>query len=63
MGSLPNLNELGREKAHRRIIEKERDLVRERARQLEFNRNDLKDFILKDSLKDRLPVQFQVNNY
>lgn len=56
MGSLPNLNELCREKEKRRAVEKERDLVRERARQQGFNRGDNN----KDMAKDRLPMLFQV---
>lgn len=43
MGSLPNLTELCREKATRRSAEKEFDLVRERARQFEFNRNETRN--------------------
>lgn len=58
MGSLPNLNELCREKAQRRAAEKERDLVRERARQRDFTRGDNKDAFTKD----RLPMFFQVKH-
>lgn len=56
MGSLPNLNELCREKEKRRAVEKERDLVRERARQQGFSRGDNN----KEMAKDRLPMLFQV---
>lgn len=67
MGSLPNLNELCREKAQRRVLEKERDLVRERARQLEFTRpngaagssDTNKD--TKEYIRERLPSFFQVS--
>lgn len=51
MGSLPNLNELCGEKAHRRAQEKERDLARERVREREFARGDN-----KDNKGERLPV-------
>lgn len=40
MGSLPNLNELCRERAQRRALERERDLARERVREREFFRGD-----------------------
>lgn len=55
MGSLPNISELCREKAHRRTADKELDLARARARQIEFNRIDV-----RDNPKDRLPTLFQV---
>lgn len=38
MGSLPNLNDLCRERAERRLHERERDVARERCREREFNR-------------------------
>lgn len=38
MGSLPNLNELCRERAERRLHERERDLAREQCREREFCR-------------------------
>lgn len=40
MGSLPNLNELCRERAQRREVERVRDLARERVREREFSRGD-----------------------
>lgn len=40
MGSLPNLNELCSERAHRRQQEKERDLAREQQRERDFARGD-----------------------
>lgn len=40
MGSLPNLNELCRERAERRELEKDRDLARERVRERVFSRVD-----------------------
>lgn len=55
MGSLPNLSEFCREKAHRRAADKELDLARARARQIEFNRTDG-----RDNTKDRLPTLYQV---
>lgn len=56
MGSLPNISEFCREKAHRRAVDKELDLARARARQIEFNRTDGR----ADNIKDRLPTLFQV---
>lgn len=57
MGSLPNLNELCKEKSQRRTTtERERDAVRERAQQLEFISRDYKN----NRLKDQLPTLFQV---
>lgn len=56
MGSLPNLNELCREKIQRRATA-ERDAARERAQQLEFISRDLKN----NRIKDQLPTLFQVN--
>lgn len=38
MGSLPNLNELCRERAERRLHERERDVARELCREREFCR-------------------------
>lgn len=40
MGSLPNLNELCREKAQRRIAEKLNENVREMVRERDFSRGD-----------------------
>ena len=40
MGSLPNLNELYRERAQRRALERERDLAREKVREREFARGE-----------------------
>lgn len=40
MGSLPNLNELCRERAKRRIIEKLNENVRELVRERDFSRGD-----------------------
>lgn len=40
MGSLPNLNELCRERAERRELERDRDLARERVRERVFSRVD-----------------------
>lgn len=57
MGSLPNISEFCREKAHRRAVDKELDLARARARQIEFNRIDG-----RDNTKDRLPTLFQVTS-
>lgn len=51
MGSLPNLNELCGEKTIRRTAEKELDMARERARQLEFNRDGSKNSSIKERLK------------
>lgn len=50
MGSLPNLSELCRERAQRRIVEKLNEDVRERFRERDFSRGD------KDKEKgERLP--------
>lgn len=57
MGSLPNISELCREKAQRRTADKELDLARIRARQIEFNRTDG-----RDNAKDGLPTLFQVSS-
>lgn len=63
MGSLPNLNELCREKTQRRILEKERDLVRERVRQLEFTRPIGTGSDTKEYIRDRFPSFFQVSQW
>lgn len=57
MGSLPNISEFGREKVQRRAVDKELDLARTRARQIEFNRNGGND---NETTKDRLPAVSQV---
>lgn len=51
MGSLPNLNELCRERAQRRIAEKLNENARELARERDFSRGD------KEKV-ERLPPNF-----